>query len=165
MVNRGNSPKFGFPPSCSLVSSYLFCFPRPYSQRDETSERRKSKEGNSHPPEEMSSRLIFFLLLAPQRFAIHGPLALLVVHLALQVPILAAFMQVRRPETSDPAGHGEGGDCARGDENARELGDARGDNEHGSEGDKMVELQSRGESSCPSSSSLQPLGGKGGNRY
>ena len=70
-------------------------------------------------------------------------------------------MQVRRPETSDPAGHGE-----RGDENARELGDARGDNEDGSGGDKMVELRSRGESSCPSSSSSSPpLEGKGGNRY
>jgi hypothetical protein len=67
-------------------------------------------------------------------------------------------MQVRRPETSD--------DRADGNENARELGDARGNDEDGSGGDKMVELRSRGESSCPSSSSsLQPLEGKGGNRY
>jgi hypothetical protein len=82
--------------------------------------------------------------------------------------------KIPAPAADAAAAAGEDGDVrARGDEVARELGDARGNGGGDSEGHKLVELQSRGESSSSSSSSSAAtlatapptLQGKTGDRY
>jgi hypothetical protein len=100
---------------------------------------------------ETKHRTDLLSLFDPQRLATYGPLAILLAHLALFIAMTVTAG--RFPKTPTPAA-GVGG----GDSDAHAHEDA--------EGNKMVELQVRGESSCSSSSSTSPpLEGKVGNRH
>jgi hypothetical protein len=92
-----------------------------------------------------------------QRLATYGPLVLLVVHMLLF--FIVACIAAPFPKTPATAAGEDSEDRAcEEDQIAREHGDATTHDD--SEGNKMVELQSRGEFSSSSSSTQPPLYGK-----
>jgi hypothetical protein len=104
-----------------------------------------------------SIRLTLSLSHHSQRLATYGPLALLVVHMLLF--FIVACIAPSFPKTPATAAGEDGEDRARDEyQSAREHGDATAHDD--SEGNKMVELQSRGEFSSSSSSTQPPLYGR-----